>query len=138
MKTQVKLFATKLMILSALVLLIGKVYGQEPERSRPPMIPDSTQIVKMVDELTAELQLTGEQKVKISNLYFSHFKEIKAKQEANIRKHEKEKEEMQQNRQKFENKVKSELTNEQQAKFEKFMQAKKQNRDNRPKLQNKQ
>jgi hypothetical protein len=138
MKTQVKLFATKLMILTALVLLIGKIYGQEPERPRPPMIPDSTQIVKMVDELTAELQLSNDQKVKISNLYFAHFKEMKAKQEANIRKHEKEKEEMQQNRQKFENKVKSELTNEQQAKFEKFVQTKKQNRDNRPKPQGQQ
>lgn len=131
MKIQVKLFATKLIILTALVLSIGEIYGQKPERPRPPMIPDSTQIVKMVDELTAELQLSGEQKVKISNLYFAHFKEMKVMQE-------KEREEMQQNRKKIENKVKSELTNEQQANFEKFMQAKKLNRDNRPKFQNKQ
>lgn len=137
MKTRVKLLATKLIILSAMVISIGEIYGQEPERPRPPMIPDSTQIVKMVDELTVELQLSSEQKVKISKLYFAHFKEMKAKQEANIRKHEKEKEEMQLNRQKFENQVKSELTNEQQAKFEKFVLTKKHNH-NKQRTQTKQ
>jgi len=48
----------------------------------PPPIPDKTQIGQMIEELDEALDLSKDQKTQISALYFAHFEEVEALQEA--------------------------------------------------------
>ncbi len=43
----------------------------------PPMPPDSSQIVKMVDHLAKSLSLTEEQIAEVVELHFTHFNKIR-------------------------------------------------------------
>ena len=53
----------------------GRRGNGNDDNRRPPRIPDSTQIVEMVDDLSAELSLTLDQKEAVLDLHFSHFAE---------------------------------------------------------------
>jgi len=64
MKTQkiiVKKFALALVAAASFL----SASSQPPENQKPPMPPDSAQVVKMVEHLTQELSLNEEQKAKI-------------------------------------------------------------------------
>ncbi len=60
-----------------LCLLIGSNLLAQPQRHQPPMLPDSTRIVKMIDMLTETLSLSEKQIIEISHLHFTHFAEAK-------------------------------------------------------------
>jgi len=48
--------------------------GQQP---RPPMLPDSIQIVQMVDELVNAVSLSEQHKEKVLKIHFEHFNQAK-------------------------------------------------------------
>lgn len=60
-----------------LLLISGNLSAQPQGQAGPPPLPDSEQIVEMVDELAETLSLSEDQKSDISDLYFSHFEEVK-------------------------------------------------------------
>lgn len=91
--------------------------GQERMHRQHPPIPDSTQIVKIIDDLTKELSLSEEQKLKITHLFNNHFSEVRTKMKVEKQKREKHKQEMDDHRKKFEASVNALLTSEQQKKF---------------------
>jgi hypothetical protein len=51
----------------------------------PPPVPSDKQITKMVKSLDKELDLSDEQKTKVSELYFAHFYKVKAKMKSSAR-----------------------------------------------------
>jgi len=83
--------------------------GRQGGPKGPPPIPNTTQIKKMVKELSTELSLSDEQETKVSAVYTAHFDAVKAKTKvgAPIR------EEMEKLKVDFEKEVKSLLTTEQ-------------------------
>jgi len=87
------------------------------------MLPDSTHIKQMVEELATSLSLSAEQKEKVSELHFSHFKQVKAMIKKDKADREKHRTAMDALRKEFENQVKAELNNKQKTEFEKFIKA---------------
>lgn len=74
---------TLLVVLLSVLFTSITVNAQPPGRQQgPPPIPNSSQINKMVDELTTELLLNEEQKATIKTLYINHFKEVREKTES--------------------------------------------------------
>lgn len=101
----------------------------QPRRDqRPPMLPDSTRIVQMVDELSENLSLSEEQKETITALHFAHFQEVKALMEKNTEKRGDDRKVMDELRNDFDEQIKAELSDTQKKKFDKL---KKNNRPGR-------
>ncbi|OFX19124.1 MAG: hypothetical protein A2041_15235 [Bacteroidetes bacterium GWA2_31_9b] len=119
---QIKQNIANLLILALMVLVANSLYAQRPIEQNPPRIPDSTQIIKLTNELSRELSLTETQKVEISKIYFDHFEEVKKQIEENKSVKMKNKEEMEILRKKFEEQVKGLLSDDQQEKFVIFQQ----------------
>lgn len=108
-------------LLGILIFSVSLFAQPDQRQHRPPMLPDSTQIVKMVDNLSSALSLSKDQKEKITNLHFSHFKEageLMAKDKAD---HEINRSKLDELREIFEEQVKSLLNDDQKMEFEKFM-----------------
>lgn len=103
-------------ILMIVAIIATSVNLSQAQQQGPPPIPNSTQIKKMVAELSNSLKLNDEQNKQVFNLYTSHFKEISAKTEAS----KPSRKEMEALRSKFEKDIKSLLTAEQQIEFENF------------------
>jgi len=122
MKKQIKQSIANLLILAITVLAANNLYAQRPNEQNPPRIPDSTQIVKMTNELSRELSLTEAQKAEISKIYFDHFKEVKKQLEENKSEKMKNREAMEILRNKFEEQVNGLLSDDQQEKFVIFQQ----------------
>lgn len=119
MKTRMNLKVKKLTIgLIAMLSFCSAFSQQGPDEHRPPMLPDSAQIVKRVEHLAKDLSLTEQQKETILKLHFAHFKEVKSQKENHDAQREKMREEMEALKQKFEQEVESQLTDEQKAKFQ--------------------
>ncbi len=97
--------------------------AQPMEPHHPQMVPDSAQIVRMVNDLSAQLKLTPEQKATITKLHFEHFAQVKAMMEQSRAQHEKERAAMEASRLKFEEAVNAQLTDAQKAELEKFRQS---------------
>ena len=91
--------------------------GQGQEQGPPP-IPNETQIVKMVEDLSAELSLSETQKTEILSLYTDHFAEVKSSMSSGQRAS---REEMESLKEEFEDDVKSILNDEQQDLFDEFV-----------------
>lgn len=91
-----------------------------PERGGPPALPDSTQIVQIVDQLAEELSLSADQKEQISELHFAHFREVRTLMSAGRGNRDGIREKMEALREEFESNVKALLDEEQQAKFDKL------------------
>lgn len=130
-------FKYRLLILTTLIFIIaGNLFSQPPQRGRmqgPPPLPDSTQIVKMVDELATTLSLTKEQKSKILELHFAHFEEAKKLMEKNKSDRESHREAMDELKEEFDEQVKDVLTEDQVEAFKEYVEnRKKQQRGSRP------
>ncbi len=112
-------------------------HDQQKRQQGPPPIPDSTQIVRMVDELAKELSLLEIQKASITKLYFAHFTEVKKMMESNKADHEINKKAMDANRKDFEAQVEALLTQTQKVEFEAFLKNKRppENGGQRPRQQ---
>ena len=104
--------------------VVTHLSAREHQRPQgPPRIPDSAQILKMVNELTLTLSLTDDQKTRITDLFVAHFEEVgKLMKQGNgdRRQHH---QMMESRRREFEEKVISLLTDDQKIKFKKFMQS---------------
>ncbi len=113
-----------ILILTSMVLFSSNIFaqqrqgGQQREGQGAPPIPNETQIIKMVDDLSAELSLKEDQKVEILALYNDHFNEVKSSMNSGKKPS---REEMENLKTKFENKVKSLLNDEQQDLFVDFI-----------------
>ena len=107
-----------LLILTSMVLFSSNIFAQQREGQGAPPIPNETQIIKMVDDLSAELSLKEDQKVEILALYNDHFNEVKSSMNSGKKPS---REEMENLKTKFENKVKSLLNDEQQDLFVDFI-----------------
>jgi len=121
MKYQLKLSGAKFIASLTMLFAINYGYAQNHKHQHPPMLPDSSKIVKMVEELSNELSLSESQKAEITELHFAHFAEAKAKMEQNKAEHEKNRESMDASRKEFEAQVSELLTDEQKARFENLM-----------------
>ncbi len=123
-------FGTYTMLLMLISLIItGNLFAQ---RQGPPKLPDSEQIVKMVDELAEALTLTKEQKSAITDLYMAHFEDAKELMEENKGDRESQREAMEDLKKDFDNRVKELLNDDQIAKYEAYMKDKKPDRQQRP------
>ena len=131
MKTKIKI-NTQMIILAITIFLSGGVLqSQQNPPQGPPQVPNTKQVLAMVNELSVTLALTTEVETKISDLYVAHFKTMEEKAKAGRPKRE----EMEALKTKFEKQVKALLTKKQQAKFKAFQKknAQKQGKQQRPK-----
>ena len=127
MNRQKKIKSRMLSLVMGSLLIAGSLFAQPAQnRNHPPMLPDSSGIVQMVDELATNLSLTDEQKVDVSKIYFAHFVEAEELMEEHKGDRENHRKAMDDLRQEFEEQVKDLLTDEQKIKFEKSV------KNNRP------
>lgn len=114
-KTRVLSLSSLLMIISLIISI--PTQAQERKQQGPPPIPNDQQIEKMVNELAKTLSLSTEQKEQVSEKYYKHFKEVKAK----VEKARPKKEEMEILKSDFEKDIKSILDEKQQEQFDDYM-----------------
>ena len=125
-----------ILLLSCLLLVMyetGEAQNQQKDHRNPPPVPDSTQIVKMVNELSKELSLTESQKEKISELHFTHFKEAKIMMENGKAEHEKNKKTMHALRKDFETQIGELLNEKQKAELAEYMKNRRPPKDKKQK-----
>ncbi len=114
MKTKDRINTTIIVLITTMLLIGGVLQAQQgPPQQGPPQVPNTKQVLKMVDELSQELELTTEVESKISDLYVAHYKAMEEKTKAGRPKRE----EMEALKTKFEKQVKSLLSKKQQKKF---------------------
>ncbi len=126
--TQFKSIIIALTIIFCAFFATSSLYSQPPQQPRPPMPPDSSRIVQMVDELANTLSLSGEQKGQVAKMHFAHFKEAGQLMKKHKETRDKERQAMDSLRKEFEEQLKALFTDEQKTEFEKFMK----NRGPRP------
>ena len=127
--------------LALVVVIITGLSAQDMRHpTQPPMAPDSTQIIQMVNEMASALYLSATQKIQISDLYFAHFEEVKMLMEQMEADRENHRKIMDSKRTEFENQLKAVLTNKQKAEFEKMQQQRpprpENNRPSKPQKEN--
>lgn len=113
-------------IIFLLFTFVHSIFAQQrPQGGRPqgPPIPDSTQVVQMVDHLTEKVSLTDEQKTEMLNLHFKHFEELRLLVDSNKPQMDALREKHDAHRKKFEDAVQSILSDEQFKAFQKFMES---------------
>lgn len=120
-----------------ILLMAGHVFAQPPQRGGrqqgPPPLPDSTQIVQMVDELATAISLSDELKSEVSDLYFTHFDKVGELQEKYKGHREGHREAMDDLKAEFDDQVKDLLTEDQVELFEEYQEnRKRQQRGSRP------
>ncbi len=108
-------------LISGILMLYANLYGQQRPEHRPPLLPDSVHIVKMVDEMAKALTLTRGQKEQVAELHFSHFKQAKEMMKKNKESREAERRVMDSLRKEFEEQLKALMNDKQKTDFEKFM-----------------
>ena len=113
MKVNIKKAVALLMITAS--IMIGGNFAQAQQG--PPPTPNSSQIKKMVMELSDTLDLNADETKDIANLFTEHFNEVKEKFESG----KPSRNEMESLDKKFKKEVNSLLTEEQQEQFETFM-----------------
>lgn len=60
-------------LLFCVFLIWNRSQAQPGQPQQPPMLPDSSQIVQMVDELAKAVSLSEQQKEKVLKLHLEHF-----------------------------------------------------------------
>ncbi|MBC8186494.1 hypothetical protein H8E88_35890 [candidate division KSB1 bacterium] len=121
MKKQSKIITTAVTLVLFAFLTSNLLQAQPRQERRGPMPPDSTQIVKMVDELAKAVSLSEKQKEEVLKLHFEHFSHAKAEMGKGQRNHEAMRKAHDEMRAKFEKQIKAVLNEKQQAKFEKYL-----------------
>ncbi len=122
MKRIVKQKGFLFLLILGLVLMADLAGAQEHQPRPPKMLPDSSQIVKMINDLPQKLDLSADQKEEVLSLHLAHFKEAKEMMEKGKKEHEKHRSEMEALKNDFENQLVSLFNDDQKALFEKFMQ----------------
>jgi len=116
-----KIITTAVSLVFFFFLTSSLLQAQPRQERRGQLLPDSTQIVKMVDEMTKTLSLTEKQKIKISELHFAHFQEVKALMEKGKGNRKDNRKVMDEFRKDFEKQVKAQLTDKQKTDYEKHI-----------------
>lgn len=106
------------LIIAAMIFLTINLSAQQRQGQGPPQIPNESQIVKMVDDLSSQLSLNGDQKTEILALYQDHFADVKSTMSSGQKPN---RDKMESLKEEFEDDVKSLLTNEQQDLFNEFL-----------------
>lgn len=119
-------FFTILLLSSSLLAQPGQ------NRNHPPQLPDTKEIESMVDELAVEIQLSKEQKSEVSELFFTHFAEVKSLMKDQKENRENKRIAMANLKYDFETDVKALLTTEQKEGFDTFMAKRKSEPRQRP------
>jgi hypothetical protein len=112
-------------------LISSHSLAQPGQQQRPPMLPDSTQIVKMVNELAKAVPLSDQQKEKVLKIHFEHFNQVKVEMKNEQKHHDEIRKAHDEMRTKFEEQIKALLNEKQQAEFDKFIKSHHERRDNR-------
>ena len=112
------------MILTAMVFMVfvsSHLQAQDQRRPHhPPMLPDSTHVVKMVDQMAEELSLSNEQKATLVKMNLAHFKEVRGIVEQDRAAREKTHEKLEAMRKQFEGQMESVLDDQQKEQFKQF------------------
>ena len=132
MKRRVKFTGITMSIILMLVFMVTIVNAQDRPPRRPPMLPDSTHVVQMVDQMSEELSLTEAQKTQIINLQLEHFKQMKAIMKKDKAQHEKTRAAMDSLRDDMKKQMNEVLTDKQQKQFQEFMESHRPTREERP------
>ena len=132
MNTLHKIITTVLALVLFAFVTSSFLQAQPQQQPRGPMLPDSTQIVKMVDELAEAVSLSEKQKEEILKLHFEHFNQAKAGMKKEQKDNEKPRKAPDELRAKFEEQIKALLNEEQQAKFDNFFKQQHQERRRPP------
>lgn len=120
MNKQKRINTGTLLIIALLFFISGNILAQQkPERNGAPKPPSTSEVNKMVDELSTNLSLSETQKKEVSELYTAHYNSIRESFDNKAGKGSPE--EMQQKRKDFEEQVKSLLSAEQKTAFDKFI-----------------
>jgi Spy/CpxP family protein refolding chaperone len=116
MKETVKFFG--LMLIALMIMPVSRVSAQRHQHPGPPRgVPDSAQVVRMVDHLAQDLSLSNDQKEKITKLQLAHFAKMKDEMEKKGQEKEQNREEMEELRNDFQEQMLQVLNDEQKAKF---------------------
>ncbi len=99
----------------------GSQNNKPAMRKHPPAVPDSTQVVQMIEEMSRALSLSAAQKETISDLHFAHFAKVRALVSAAPGKREETSKQRHQLRQEFEKEVRKRLTKAQRTKFDQMV-----------------
>ncbi|MBN1350908.1 hypothetical protein JXJ21_15925 [candidate division KSB1 bacterium] len=114
------------------MFLIFNIVQAQPPQERPgPPAPDSSRVIKMVDELAAAIKLTKEQKEKVLALQFTFFDEMKKQREKNMGDREAMREAMGKLREKHEEQVNALLTEQQKKDYAKYREEQRKRRRER-------
>ena len=132
MKRRVKFTGITMSIILMLVFMVTIVNAQDRPPRRPPMLPDSTHVVQMVDQMSEELSLTEAQKTQIINLQLEHFKQMKAIMKKDKAQHEKTRAAVDSLRDDMKKQMNEVLTDKQQKQFQEFMESHRPTREERP------
>jgi Spy/CpxP family protein refolding chaperone len=111
-------FAVLSIILLGIILGAGQLQAQP---GRGPMLPDSTQIVQITEDLAKAIKLTPEQKQKVTAIHFAHFEELKKLLEKNQDNRDAMRKAGRELREKMDTEIKALLNDEQKQGFEKFV-----------------
>ncbi len=117
MKTKFKTNANIFLLVFSMLISGSLVQAQQGRPQGPPQVPNTKQVLKMVDDLSKELSLSAEKKSQISDLYVAHFKTMEDKTKSG----RPSREEMEALNTKFEKEVNALLTEEQQKQFKAFL-----------------
>lgn len=118
MNTEKRFSLSIALIIAAMIFLTINLSAQQRQGQGPPQIPNESQIVKMVDDLSSQLSLNGDQKTEILALYQDHFADVKSTMSSGQKPN---RDKMESLKEEFEDDVKSLLTNEQQDLFNEFL-----------------
>lgn len=118
MKIQKRFSLSITFIIAAMIFLTINLSAQQRQGQEPPQIPNESQIVKMVDDLSSELSLNGDQKTEILALYQDHFAEVKSSMNSGQRPN---RDEMESLKSDFEDDVKNILNDEQEELFTEYV-----------------
>jgi hypothetical protein len=126
-----KISASLLSLLFCVFLIWSRSQTQPGQPQQPSMLPDSSQIVQMVDELAKAVSLSEQQKEKVLKFHLEHFNQAKNMMEKEQKHHEEMRKVHDEFREKFEKQIKALLNDKQQAGFEEFLKMQHERRDRR-------
>lgn len=127
MQTKFKNITVSMLVVLITMLTAYNSQAQQRGQQGPPPLPDDEQIEQMVEDLSKTLSLTNDQEKLVSDKYFAHFDEVKAK----VKEGKPKREEMEKLKTEFEADVKSVLTDDQQDLYSSYIKEQKQKRPQR-------
>jgi Spy/CpxP family protein refolding chaperone len=132
MKRIVKFSGITMAVVLMSVFMVSMANAQNRPSRRPPMLPDSTHVIQMVNQLSGELSLTESQKTQIINLQLDHFKQMKSILEKDKVQHKKTRVAMDSLRDDMRKQMATILNSKQQKQFNDFMESHRPPREDRP------